>query len=57
MLKNVKDIGSGAYHSVALMEDGSVYTWGKNHHGQLGIGMRNNSTQFVPKKSIIVGEC
>ena len=31
-----------------LMEDGSVYGWGMNNYGQLGIG--NNQDQAVPQR-------
>ena len=34
------DIASSGYHSLALAQDGSVYSWGRNNYGQLG----NNST-------------
>jgi hypothetical protein len=33
-----KAIAAGHYHSVALASDCSVYTWGDNSWGQLGIG-------------------
>ena len=35
-IRNIKDIGAGNYHAVALDEDGNVYTWGLNNVGQLG---------------------
>jgi alpha-tubulin suppressor-like RCC1 family protein len=38
----------GAYHSVALMEDASVWTWGSNERGQLGDGSTTLATR--PKK-------
>lgn len=34
----VKTIAAGAYHSLALTEDGKVYAWGMNSRGQLGYG-------------------
>ncbi|XP_020216541.1 ultraviolet-B receptor UVR8 isoform X2 [Cajanus cajan] len=30
-------IAAGAYHSLALAEDGAVWCWGYNYYGQLGI--------------------
>lgn len=42
-LQNIKTISSGNGHSVALAEDGSVYTWGQNDKGQLGDGTNVNS--------------
>jgi len=37
-ISNVVDIAAGFYHTLALTEDGTVYAWGMNDHGQLGIG-------------------
>jgi alpha-tubulin suppressor-like RCC1 family protein len=37
-LTGVQAIATGSQHSLALMSDGTVYAWGGNHHGQLGIG-------------------
>ena len=37
---------SGLNHTVALKADGTVWTWGYNNIGQLGLG--DNSTRFVP---------
>jgi alpha-tubulin suppressor-like RCC1 family protein len=36
LLDNVVDVAAGAHHSVALRADGSIATWGRNDHGQLG---------------------
>lgn len=44
----VTAIAAGQYHSVALLEDGSVYSWGFNDHGQLGHGTRANALQPLP---------
>ena len=46
-LKDIKQISSGYSHSVALSNDGKVYTWGANNHGQLGNGTNNNTTFAV----------
>ncbi|UQA93700.1 RCC1 domain-containing protein [Streptomyces halobius] len=37
-LRGVKALAAGAYHSMALLEDGTLRAWGRNAHGQLGIG-------------------
>ncbi|OXM82828.1 Ig-like domain-containing protein, partial [Paenibacillus rigui] len=37
-LTGVKKIQAGSSFGVALKEDGSVYTWGNNQNGELGIG-------------------
>ncbi|MGC9314310.1 MAG: T9SS type A sorting domain-containing protein [bacterium] len=34
----IKAVSAGAAHSLVLMEDGSVYSWGANSDGQLGTG-------------------
>ncbi|MFA7150813.1 MAG: prepilin-type N-terminal cleavage/methylation domain-containing protein [Candidatus Paceibacterota bacterium] len=38
----VVQISGGYEHSLALKEDGTVYSWGRNHYGQLGIGTTVN---------------
>ena len=37
-------VSTGSFHSFALAQDGTVYTWGYNTNGQLG----NNSTSATP---------
>jgi alpha-tubulin suppressor-like RCC1 family protein len=46
--KLVKSISLGGTYSLALMTDGTVYAWGLNSSGQLGIG--STSTQYYPVK-------
>src|SRR5579871_5716309 len=41
-LENIIAISAGNFHSMALAADGSVYTWGRNSHGQLGTGDFND---------------
>ena len=36
-------LGSGARHACALLDDASIYCWGGNYHGQLGDGSRVDS--------------
>jgi len=36
-LTDVVDVAAGDHHSLALKSDGTVYAWGKNYSGQLGI--------------------
>ena len=44
--KKIIDIYAGCYFSMALDDQGHVYTWGENEHGQLGNNTTRNS--FVP---------
>jgi alpha-tubulin suppressor-like RCC1 family protein len=44
--KTITSIAGGAFHSIALASDGTVYTWGYNFSGQLGNG--NNTDSNVP---------
>ena len=43
-LVDVVDIAAGSYHSVAITSDGTVLTWGRNSHGELGNGSKENSS-------------
>lgn len=53
-LTNVRDIGCGQYHSVALKNDGSVVSWGYNVYGQLGDG--STVTKRRPVQTLVVNE-
>ena len=46
-LSSVTGIGAGAGHSLAVLADNSVKSWGRNHYGQLGIG--NTTQQNAPQ--------
>lgn len=37
-LEHVKDFSLGMFSSAALLEDGSLWTWGNNEYGQIGNG-------------------
>jgi alpha-tubulin suppressor-like RCC1 family protein len=41
-LSDVAALAAGGYHSLALKEDGTVWSWGKNNNGQLGDGTKTN---------------
>lgn len=51
-LENVKDIAVGNDFVLALMEDGTVLSWGYNYYGQLGDG----TTQSTNNTSILEAE-
>ena len=40
-LADIMAIAAGVEHSVALKKDGTVWTWGGNRYGQLGVGTTN----------------
>lgn len=42
-LDEIVAVAGGTYHSVALREDGSVWSWGYNGTGQLGQGTREST--------------
>ena len=46
--QRVVAVAAGAYHSIALIADGAVWSWGDNYFGQLGHG--DTRTQRLPKK-------
>ena len=63
-LNNIVDVQAGLNFSIALGSDGTVYTWGNNANGELGIG--NTANKTIPQialcdKSVSVkngwGEC
>jgi alpha-tubulin suppressor-like RCC1 family protein len=37
-LERVRLIAVGAFHNLALQEDGTLWAWGNNEYGQLGTG-------------------
>lgn len=46
-LENVTAVAAGAAHCIALKEDGTVYAWGRNDHGQLGIGPTSDAGRRI----------
>lgn len=42
----VKEIAAGLYHTIALLENGDVYVWGRGQYGVLGNG--SNSYSLIP---------
>ncbi len=54
-LCNVSAIVAGEWHSLALLSDGSVKSWGWNSAGTLGLGNTNFSS--VPTPQLVLGLC
>jgi alpha-tubulin suppressor-like RCC1 family protein len=42
-LTDIQAIAAGNEHSLALKSDGTVWAWGSNYYGQLGVGQDRNS--------------
>ncbi|HEY8601515.1 MAG TPA: S-layer homology domain-containing protein [Thermomicrobiales bacterium] len=51
-LSDVKSVGAGARHSLAVKNDGSVYAWGINHSGALGDGSTTQRDTPVQVKGV-----
>jgi alpha-tubulin suppressor-like RCC1 family protein len=56
IINNAVSIYAGGYHSCALLSDKSLYCWGSNYFGQLGLGNNNNlaTPTLVPLTSLDV---
>ena len=46
-----RTVAAGYSHSCAVLLDGSIVCWGKNHHGQLGDGTTADSSSPVQTQS------
>ena len=46
------DIAAGDFHTLALTEDGSVWSWGRNNFGQLGLSTTGNKDSPVKIKEL-----
>jgi probable HAF family extracellular repeat protein len=49
-LQDVKKVAVGDEHSVAIKQDGSLWTWGRNTSGQLGTGSTDDTSHPVPAR-------
>jgi alpha-tubulin suppressor-like RCC1 family protein len=46
-LSGITAISSGEFHIIALKDDGTVWTWGRNEYGQLGDGTTTSTSTPV----------
>lgn len=54
-VSNITSIAAGAYHNVVLNSNGTVWAWGDNTYGQVGIGNSTN-TVWVPTQLSGIGQ-
>ncbi len=54
-LTNVVQIDAGSYHNIVLKSDNTVWTWGNNLDGQLGIGTYSQSNFAVNSSGLSSG--
>lgn len=51
VMENVKSVGLGSSHAAVLQRDGSLWVWGSNISGQLGLGNNDDSNRsYIPRK-------
>ena len=50
--KHVIDAACGSSHSACILDDGSLYTWGKGRYGRLG--HNDHDPQYKPKQVRLV---
>ena len=43
-----KQVAMGHYHAIAIKEDGTLWSWGYNAYGQLGLGYSDEEAHIVP---------
>lgn len=51
-LEAVRVIAVGAFHNLALQEDGTLWAWGNNEYGQLGTGDTQPRSQPIPVQGL-----
>lgn len=50
-LANVKAVAAGDHHCAVLLADGTLRTWGRNHHGQCGFSSATTA-YFTPQAPV-----
>jgi len=54
-LTNVVAVQGGEYYGAALKSDGTLWAWGWNQYGQLGLGTSDSNVHVVPAQVVGVG--
>jgi alpha-tubulin suppressor-like RCC1 family protein len=58
LINQVKEIAGGGKHTIALKEDGTVWSWGGNDYGQLGDGSTmDNTYRTIPVQVNGISNC
>ncbi len=52
-LVSIVGVAAGARHSLALLADGTVKSWGANASGDLGVGSRSGAGLVTPAESLV----
>jgi alpha-tubulin suppressor-like RCC1 family protein len=47
-LSSIVHIGTGTFFSLAVRKDGTLFAWGANHYGQLGVAGSAGSAELLP---------
>ena len=55
-LENPRDVAAGDTHSLVLLHNGDVYSFGDTQYGKLGHGEMDDTYLFVPKKIEGIGK-
>jgi alpha-tubulin suppressor-like RCC1 family protein len=53
-MEKIVDLAGGENHSLALSNDGNVWSWGNNSHGQLGIGDFEITQKDTPQSVLLL---
>ncbi len=56
-MTNVRNVLAGANHACAEKTDGSVWCWGFNQYGQLGLGYSSTASVLSPTRMTILEDC
>jgi alpha-tubulin suppressor-like RCC1 family protein len=52
--RTVTAVSTGVYHTCAILDDGSVWCWGYNDKGQLGVGNMSSGTwAYSPSQTLL----